>query len=170
MSSQARNGLAGFQFPSGNKRGNTGPPCQVAQMWGRRGEERLSFKSCQHSNIKNWSPTPLFSKLGNVFLQVKTNSKCYLLYVPGNAACGILVPWPEIKLVSPTVEAQIANHWTSKEVHQCFNLTRQKSWSELLWKLTFHMYNKILRSFDALESMSVFQNSWPSLYRIFLKG
>ena len=30
-------------------------------------------------------------------------------------SCGILVPWPEIKLVSPAVEAQSLNYWTPRK-------------------------------------------------------
>ena len=30
--------------------------------------------------------------------------------------CGISVPWPEIELMSPTLEAQNPNHWTAREV------------------------------------------------------
>ena len=31
------------------------------------------------------------------------------------AACGILVPWPEIKPGPPVLEAQSTNHWTTRE-------------------------------------------------------
>ena len=32
------------------------------------------------------------------------------------AACGILVPQPGIKPMSPAMEAQSLNHWTTREV------------------------------------------------------
>ena len=35
-----------------------------------------------------------------------------------NVACGILVPQPGIKPVTPAVEAQILNHWTTREISQ----------------------------------------------------
>ena len=34
-------------------------------------------------------------------------------------ACGILVPWPGIKPVSPALEAWSLNHWTAREVLIC---------------------------------------------------
>ena len=35
-------------------------------------------------------------------------------------ACRILVPWSGIESVPPEVEAWSLNHWTTKEVRQCF--------------------------------------------------
>ena len=32
-------------------------------------------------------------------------------------ACGILVPWPGVKPLSPALESQSLNHWTVREVH-----------------------------------------------------
>ena len=47
-----RQGLAGFKSPSGAKGGNIGPSCHLTQIWRTGGEETLSFKICQRSNIK----------------------------------------------------------------------------------------------------------------------
>ena len=38
------------------------------------------------------------------------------MFWPRLAACGILVPWPEIEPVPPTLEAWSLNHWTTREV------------------------------------------------------
>ena len=35
---------------------------------------------------------------------------------PCHAACGILVPQPEIESMPPAVEAQSPNYWIAKEV------------------------------------------------------
>ena len=35
---------------------------------------------------------------------------------PHSMACGILIPQPGIKLMSPAVEARSLNHWTAREV------------------------------------------------------
>ena len=43
---------------------------------------------------------------------------------PHGSACGIWVPWPEIKPAPPALEARSRNHWTTREVHVfCFYLT-----------------------------------------------
>ena len=38
------------------------------------------------------------------------------LFLPYHEGCGILVPWPEIEPMTPAVEVQSLNHWTTKEV------------------------------------------------------
>ena len=38
------------------------------------------------------------------------------LFIFGCEACGILVPWPEIKPVPLALEAQSLNHWTTREI------------------------------------------------------
>ena len=40
----------------------------------------------------------------------------FLLFWPHHAACGILVPQPGIKPVTPAMEVWSLNHWTSREV------------------------------------------------------
>ena len=45
------------------------------------------------------------------------NQACfYFIYLFGHTGCGILVPWPGIEPMSPTLEANIFNHWTTREV------------------------------------------------------
>ena len=44
---------------------------------------------------------------------------CLLFYFwLHHTTCGILIPQPGIKPVSPALEAQSPNHWTAKEVPQ----------------------------------------------------
>ena len=40
----------------------------------------------------------------------------FFAFWPYYVVCGILVPWPAIKPVSPAVVAQSPNHWTVREV------------------------------------------------------
>ena len=40
----------------------------------------------------------------------------FLIFQLCHAACGILVPQPEIEPTSPAVEVWILNHWPTKEV------------------------------------------------------
>ena len=47
------------------------------------------------------------------------NSKLFCFYFLAVAACGILVPRPEIEPVPPAMEARILNHWTTREA-ACF--------------------------------------------------
>ena len=44
------------------------------------------------------------------------------------AACGILVPQPEVKPATPAVEAWSLNHWTTREV-PCFDIYIYISWN-----------------------------------------
>ena len=41
---------------------------------------------------------------------------CMFYFRPCSAACGILVPWPEIETMLLELRAQSLNHWTSREV------------------------------------------------------
>ena len=41
-------------------------------------------------------------------------------------ACGILVAWPGIEPVSPTVEARSLNHWTSRKVLRFYSVLVEK--------------------------------------------
>ena len=56
------------------------------------------------------------------FNHLEMDILCYLIqfiiiiFWPLYIACEILFPWPGIKPMSPTVEAQSPNHWTTREV------------------------------------------------------
>lgn len=54
----------------------------------------------------------------NIWKTLNTEKACLSLFVlmPCPAACGILVPCPEIKPVPPAMETQSPNHWTAKEI------------------------------------------------------
>ena len=49
---------------------------------------------------------------------------CFVLFWLCYAACRILVPRPGIEPVSPAVEAQSLNHWTTREVPRGRNLSK----------------------------------------------
>ena len=51
-------------------------------------------------------------------LRTSTHSACCFcfFFLPHREACGILLPCPGIKPVSPSVEAWSPNHWTAREV------------------------------------------------------
>ena len=40
----------------------------------------------------------------------------FFYFLPHHAACGILTPRPGIEPISPAVEAQSPNHWTTREL------------------------------------------------------
>ena len=40
----------------------------------------------------------------------------FFFFFPHHAACMILVPWPGIKCMTPVVEGQSPNHWTTRKV------------------------------------------------------
>ena len=44
------------------------------------------------------------------------NKEVFFFFWPYPAACGILVPWPGIELMSSALEVQSLNHWTTREV------------------------------------------------------
>ena len=48
----------------------------------------------------------------------KDKLSCLVSFWLHTVACGILVPQPGIKPVTPAVEAQILNHWTTREISQ----------------------------------------------------
>ena len=51
-----------------------------------------------------------------------TELNWYIYMIPHSTACGVLVLWPGIKRVPPAMEAQISNHWTTRECPlQSFN-------------------------------------------------
>ena len=56
---------------------------------------------------------------------------------PHHKACGILVPWPGIKLRSPVLESWSLNHWTTREVPASFLLQfPEATWIlQSLWPL-----------------------------------
>ena len=45
---------------------------------------------------------------------------------PHHEACGIFLPWPEIKPTAPASEAQNLNHWTTQAVLQSHQLDSRK--------------------------------------------
>ena len=51
-----------------------------------------------------------------VQLLPKASGLFIYLFIFGCEACGILVPWPEIKPVPLALEAQSLNHWTTREI------------------------------------------------------
>ena len=55
------------------------------------------------------------------------------------AACGVLIPWPMIELVPPTLETWSLDHWTAWEVSGSFNESkRRKRWFLIVqtWRRT----------------------------------
>ena len=59
-------------------------------------------------------------------------SLCFWLHC---TAWGILVLWPEIKIVSPVVEAQSLNHWRTRDVLPRVSYWGRASlWSFTLWQ------------------------------------
>ena len=40
----------------------------------------------------------------------------FFFFWPCHAACGILIPWPGIKLTPPAAEARSLKHWTARKV------------------------------------------------------
>ena len=55
----------------------------------------------------------------------------FLFSWPCQAACGILVPWPGIKLSPPALEAESLNYWTTKEV-PLNDIVKLKLWQLLM--------------------------------------
>ena len=84
--------------------------------------------------IKRWYPSlslrTFFALKFTLFdINVTTTTYCWLVFVtyiyhyyyyyyfwPCCVACGVFVPWPGIKPVSPALEAQSLNHWATREV------------------------------------------------------
>ena len=67
----------------------------------------------------------LLGKPKVVQLLTKASGLIYL-FIFGCAVCGILVPWPGIKLVPLALGAQSLNHWTTREIPSIILL----SWRE----------------------------------------
>ena len=108
----------------------------------------------------------------------------YLSFWPCCAECGILVPWPGIKPMSPALEAWSLNHWTARKswynvflnVLISFCLTDWWKTSQfvlicILWAL--HEFEHLWRSGKAVvflvllssQGMSSQEAYWVSLWR-----
>ena len=46
-----------------------------------------------------------------------------------HAACGVLVPWSGVELMSPVMEAQTRNHWTAREIPRFVYFQKKKIYS-----------------------------------------
>ena len=90
------------------------------------------FQLCVKPKILSWVNSGKESRIvgGNT-----------LGFCPTNTVCGILVPGPEIESVPPTVEAQVLNHWTTREVlgGHFYDLSQVH-----LYHLVFHNKNTFL--------------------------
>ena len=65
----------------------------------------------------------------SVWLQSVIISIYLIFFLPLHGACRILVPWPGIEYLTPIVEVQSLNHWTTKEVpSQWLFLKEGKTW------------------------------------------
>ena len=56
---------------------------------------------------------------------------CFVLFCfeLNHAACGILVPWSGVELMSPVMEAQNLNHWTAREIPRFVYFQKTKIYS-----------------------------------------
>ena len=78
--------------------------------------------SCSHNkNHKGWCSHNIGSGQGNIYgglpevVRALLSAPRLFFFFPHCKAFRILVPWPGIKPVSPEVEAQSPNHWTTRE-------------------------------------------------------
>ena len=77
-------------------------------------DHNMHFLSCLSSQSKEFESFQTIKTEKNI--DGKGSSKLIHPVFFGHAtACGILVPWREIKPVPPAVEAWIPNHWTPQE-------------------------------------------------------
>ena len=90
--------------------------------------------------------------------------------------CRILVPWPRIEPMSPTVEAQIPNHWTTREVLSLlfwlplYTLLNTTAAKVILWKPKSNHITILLRTFNCfpLPSLQGLQSTlWPQNLPLF---
>ena len=81
------------------------------------GAERRKGHPTKEVNIKDFSVFYTETILQKWFFKMVLLIKfIYLFFGITSQTCGILIPQPGIKPVSPTVEMQILNHWTTREV------------------------------------------------------
>lgn len=83
------------------------PEFLTQQAWGRAWE--LVF-----SHIPRWCCC--FMSGGHTWRTTVSFRYSFFFFWLHHLACNILAPQPEIKLVSPSVEAQSPNHWTAIKV------------------------------------------------------
>ena len=63
---------------------------------------------------------------------VKPSNSCFCVCWLCCVACGILVPWPGIKPVPPTVEAESLNHWIARDVLEIFEVLKTHYWKNVV--------------------------------------
>ena len=70
--------------------------------------------------VQSLTPGPLPASWENGPYQVILRKEPFIISIfffwPHCAACGILVPQPEVEPVAPALEARSLNHWTAREV------------------------------------------------------
>ena len=83
----------------------------------------------------------------NLYFYVKPSNSCFCVFFFWLCcvACGILVPWPGIKPMPPTVESESLNHWIARDVLEIFEVlkthywknvqTRQNHWVCWIWSV-----------------------------------
>ena len=81
------------------------------------------FEACQPRATHTSEP----NRFG---LYIQTLVQTLYFFWPHSVTCGILVPWPGIEPVSPTVGAGSVKHWTAREAPRLWllNLEKEKVW------------------------------------------
>ena len=64
--------------------------------------------------------TQLLSDRIRIYVFKKNLLLLFLPFGPYCVACGILVPWPGIKPMTPALAAQSLNHWTTREIYRIY--------------------------------------------------
>ena len=125
----------------------------------------------RYSSFNFWFIFTLIFRLSNFYHSIFSFTDSFpvisiLFCFFGCATCGILVPWPGIKPLPLTVEAQSLNHWTAREVPLFFCWAHVVS---LFWLLYFSVPKCPFSALFSEINFSFVSNFYTGCFKILVR-